>query len=360
MEGWSPKQIWTAIWDVVGPLAVVGGIGIVVGVAAPVANSLVPDVHRGTIETDQTWTGLHRISGDVVVRGADVHLRCGAHVEMGPGASLEVAAGGEIVSKGQSGCPVVWTTGSSQPEAGDWDGIVVTSGGRLEARHTTVAYAGGGGAALRILDGGQTALERLAIRHAATGGLEVRPGGELVRARGLEFSQLEGDPVRAPAGPLDVLEQPVFENTPRSIVVLGGEVAEPAKWSFPGTTLQVVGSVRLRAVTELTAETSLYLFPDSSITVGSGGALRAVGSAGLSYSARRRWVRLYFGPESRLTIRRSASPQNLFRWAMIGGAGRFRVEQGADVQFEHTRRLQDRCGHYILHATAGSDRHSCG
>lgn len=359
MDGWTAKQIWTAIWEVVGPLALFAGLVATVAAAVPVCSALVPEPHRGTIRGSQTWSGLHRISDDLVVRGGQIRLRCGTHVEMAPGTTVEVVDGGRIVSDGRPGCPVVWTSSAREPASGDWGGLVVRSGGELEVRETTVEYAGGGGAAIRVLDGGRAELQRTAVRSAPGGGLEVRPGGELEAAAGLEFSELQGDPVRAPADQLDVVEAPVLEGTPRSIVVLGGTVARPATWNFPGMTLQVVGDVHVRARTEVTAETSMYLFSDSTVSVESGGALRAVGGDDLGYGARRQWVRLNFGPESRLTIRRSSGPENLFRWVVVGGAGTFEVDEGADVEFEHARFVDAKCAGAAT-PSAASARRPCG
>jgi len=337
MDRWTPKRIWTSVWEIVGPLALFACLVAAVAAAVPVFSALVPEVHSGTIRGSQTWSGLHRISDDLVVRGGQVRVRCGTHVEMAPGTTVELVDGGRVVSDGRPGCPVVWTSSSRKPTSGDWNGLVVRAGGELDARKTEIAYAGGGGAAVRVLEGGRASLERTVVHSAPGGGLEVRPGGELASAEGLQFWELQGDPVRVPADQLDVVEAPVLEETARTIVVLGGTVGRPATWEFPGMTLQVVGDVHVRAPTEVAAETSMYLFADSTVSVESGGAIRAVGGDDLGYGERRQWVRLNFGPESRLTIRRSSGPENLFRWVVVGGAGTFEVDEGADVEFENAR-----------------------
>lgn len=322
---------------------------------------LFPDTRRGIVRHDQVWEGIQHVTGDLVIRGAEVRIRCGTHIQVANAAQIEIGRDARLVSAGRTGCPVVWTTQQDGPKPGDWGAIEVRDGGGFTATRTELEYGGADGAVVQVRAGGGADFEDVTFRRAAEGGLEVRPGGELERADQLEFVSVQGDSVRLPIDQLGRVRAPSFSDSRRSIVAFGGVVDESVRWNFPFLSIEIVGDVRIRARASIGEETRVRLFPYTVVTVESGGAIRALGDGRLSYRAKHRWVHLAFGPESRLEITSSAESDNLLRWTVLSGTGELKVADRASIRFDRAKVFGERCpSETVAEADEITSRRGCG
>lgn len=296
--------------------------------------------HAGTIAEDTEWSGLHRVTDDLVVEGARLRVRCGTMVRVEPGATVRVREGGRIVSGGRQGCPITWTS-TAEGEEGRWNGVAVQKGGRLVAQWTTFRYAGRYGASMFVARGGRAALTDTRIQEAAHGGLSVEEGGQLERADRLAFSGVRGVPVWVPASALGAVEAPNFESESAGIIVHGGLVDASARWAFPGHTVEVIDDIRVRAPVTIAAETRVTFGIGARMVVEHGGSVRARGNEQLGYRSAHRYVRLGFQPGSGIEIRESAGEGSRFEWVVFEGPAAhptvpIRVAGDRPVEMVHT------------------------
>ena len=63
---------------------------------------LMTEEHAGEITDNRVWSGLHRITDDLVVDGAELRVECGTHVAVEPGVTVRVGAGGRALVRGCS------------------------------------------------------------------------------------------------------------------------------------------------------------------------------------------------------------------------------------------------------------------
>ena len=84
-----------------------------------------------SIAADETWSkGCTYTLKDVIYVDAPASLgiQPGTRIEADPGAALVIASGAELRAEGSSSEPIVFTSSSETPAAGDWGGLVVLGG----------------------------------------------------------------------------------------------------------------------------------------------------------------------------------------------------------------------------------------
>jgi hypothetical protein len=113
----------------------------------------------GVIERDETWGDTVEVVGDIVlpagrrlvIIGKAVVLFGEDRTRSGEDADLsELVIGGELSVFGGE-VPILFTSAAESPAAGDWGGISVLPGGRLELRNAVIEYAVTGVSALKAL-----------------------------------------------------------------------------------------------------------------------------------------------------------------------------------------------------------------
>lgn len=139
------------------------------------------EVVAGTVSTDATWAMLgvaYRVVGDVDVDDASaptLTLSAGSTVEFdGVGLIVGAAHGGGLDSQGTSGAPVILTTASTSPAAGDWSGL--TFGPYVDSATTVIdsteiSYGGGNGYGNVCVQAGTFTISNATISNSATYGL---------------------------------------------------------------------------------------------------------------------------------------------------------------------------------------------
>ncbi len=151
-----------------------------------------PVVHCGTITADQTWVANangHLVTCNTFVEGTTapvLTIEAGATVRFAPGAGLYAGwtAAGDLVVDGTDTDPVLFTSASDTPAAGDWTGVFVWSGSTAQSalRHATIEYAGD----TATVPGGlnvQNAsplLDHVTVRNSERHGLYVNNGEPLI------------------------------------------------------------------------------------------------------------------------------------------------------------------------------------
>ena len=316
--------------------------------AAAGCQGVFPQDHSGVIEHNQVWSGVHRIVDDLVVDAAQVRIQCGTHVEVAPGATVEIAGGGQIISSGRPECPVVWTSAAARPRPGDWNGIGVGAGSQFLATDTSIEYAGRHRAALHVAHRARAELERVRIYRSNYDGIRVERNGRLPLAENLRFSRVAETPLHVPAAALGVIENPVFHRSDSRLLVDGGVVTDRTMWDFPDLTVVLRDDVRVRAPIEISADTTLRFQTGARAIVEHGGIIRAKGRRELAYDSPHRFVRLDFQIGSGLEFRGSAGKGSLFRWTVFEGpasldAVPLYIGESVEVDIEHSFRQGKTC-----------------
>ncbi len=110
------------------------------------------------ITTDTVWTGLHSVSGDVLVRpGATLRVGGGTTVSLAPDASLFVF--GRLAADGSASAPIHFTRAGHHNGIGRWGKIELTSAtGENRFRHCVFHYGNG----LRPTSGASGVVSRIA------------------------------------------------------------------------------------------------------------------------------------------------------------------------------------------------------
>ena len=103
---------------------------------------VVDDLLVGVISTDTALSAdtVYTVNGRLVVpTGITLTIEEGAQLEFNDDYAIEVS--GELNIQGTDSSPVILTSDTSEPEAGDWEGIVIRSGGAAIINYATVEYA---------------------------------------------------------------------------------------------------------------------------------------------------------------------------------------------------------------------------
>ena len=100
---------------------------------------------RGTLIGINIWRTQDDpilISEDVIVgSGASLTIEPGVTIKLSNGANLRIE-GGKVEAKGNASLPILFTSAASQPQAGDWGGIIVNKNGTLTLSQVDIRYGG--------------------------------------------------------------------------------------------------------------------------------------------------------------------------------------------------------------------------
>ncbi len=100
-------------------------------------------IGSGELELDLTWRGdiafYHRFG---IPAGRYLIIKPGTTIRIGEGAELNVS--GDLIIEGDYSHHVLLTSVSQEPQAGDWEGIRVESGGSLDMTYCDLEYASNG------------------------------------------------------------------------------------------------------------------------------------------------------------------------------------------------------------------------
>ena len=99
-------------------------------------------VTGGWVDVDSTWSPQVYLLDDVYVSaGRTLTIPSGALIKFNGMTGIEV--NGTLNATGNSGAPVVFTSGAASPAPGDWKGIYVGDGGIASLDYTEIHYGGG-------------------------------------------------------------------------------------------------------------------------------------------------------------------------------------------------------------------------
>jgi len=161
--------------------------------------------YGGELLPDTTWSGTIYVTGDVEVgTGATLEVAAGTTIEFaaidqdlnGVG-DYNITVRGTLAATGTSGSPVTFTSQKASPAPGDYQGIDTVSNGSVNLTHTVIEYAqigfskaGSGNQSwsnvtvresaddnLRLTGGGTTALDYLTATQAGDTGLWINGSG---------------------------------------------------------------------------------------------------------------------------------------------------------------------------------------
>ncbi|HEY6000332.1 MAG TPA: right-handed parallel beta-helix repeat-containing protein, partial [bacterium] len=141
----------------------------------------------GTLTTSETWTGTVAVTGDLTVAaGATLTLAPGTVVRFPAlrddqaggtsAARTELIVKGSLVAQGTAASPIRFTSDSTSPGKGDWEGIRVdaTAGAAsLTLEHAVVEYAVNGISATAGAHALNVSLSGVTVQHHAADGVAV-------------------------------------------------------------------------------------------------------------------------------------------------------------------------------------------
>ncbi len=129
-----------------------GGAGAVVINDCPDTATMNPIEHSAeTIDTAQTWSGLHHVTDWVEVTAALTLKPCTV-VKFATNSYMYADSNGSIKAVGASTSPVVFTSDKSAPKKGDWRGIEVRADASNDSKfqNVLIEYGGSGQPALAL------------------------------------------------------------------------------------------------------------------------------------------------------------------------------------------------------------------
>jgi len=203
---------FTDFWAVSNPSA---PIGVSVTRIHPRGQTMVADLklndrrRAGFVAGEEIWADTVEVLGDVIVMaGGRLNIRSGTIVLLGEDRlqrggdpeRVELVVQGELVADGFGDRPVVFTSAATEPNPGDWQGIVVHSLGSVILRQVLIEYAVEG-LASQLLEGEGSHLRPVTlldvvIRHSRGDGLRLAGVAEPVTLEGLQVHDAGGMGVR--------------------------------------------------------------------------------------------------------------------------------------------------------------------
>ncbi len=231
----------------------------------------------------------------VVQEGATVTIEPGVKLSFPPGSRLDVDHG-KLVAKGTDDAPIVLTSKSSSPSAGEWEGVILrgktTAGTVLD--HVVVEYGGAaswghGGITLTDVPAGRVSITSSKVRHNATAGLHADSDKTaFVKFEGNTFEDNAKTSLRIQASTLGS----VGKNKLGEPVKIGGNVTKTQTWPKLDVPIHVVEHVRIggeeeAAILTLADDTVLKFSPEQYLWIGAdkGGALVSKGATFTSVNA---------------------------------------------------------------------------
>ncbi|HWP05967.1 MAG TPA: hypothetical protein VNN72_09505 [Polyangiaceae bacterium] len=241
-----------------------------------------PVVHdNGYLMEDESWTGLHRITGTLYLE-ATLELKPCAVVQMDQNTSIYLSQGGSIHALGTVGNPVVFTSAKSPPAAGDWGGIYIqdTAGNDLTFENVIIEYGGGNSgyqSPLRISNGGRASLLNVLVRHTDPGSpaIELDSGADVLKFVGVstEDSKLGLQVAANSIGSLDS-----FTSDAAEISVQSETLSDDATWKDFGLPYGMSTYFSVNSVLTLSPGVTLKMPANATISVTNEGSLQSVGT----------------------------------------------------------------------------------
>jgi hypothetical protein len=164
-----------------------------------------------------------------VSNSATLTIGKGVKLRMGPGTKIWVGLSGaaKIVVQGTASDPVLFTSSSSSPAAGDWGGVYL--GGNLMGgtsfEHATFEYAGDSGTpALEVGAGsqpGRVSITNCTFRHNSSGALQNDYGGDFKAMTGNRMTDNEPWSMRIEADFVGSVGSGNFFGTPIRVSTIG-------------------------------------------------------------------------------------------------------------------------------------------
>jgi hypothetical protein len=246
----------------------------------------VPYIVEGWIDLAQD--GSLSIGPGVSVQFKDILTALQSRIQVGEGASLTALGTAEE--------PVVFSSAFLSPEAGDWVGIHVLSGGTAQLSHCEIAHAGNTGLAGLSLTGSGSTVADCTIRDALADGLVIAGAGADPVVGPLTVARCGGAPVRlkgADVTPALVDAMILTENGLGDAIRVDAEatlatITEDVEWNVTTAPYALAGSLVVEngATFTLDPGVTLEMAPvpyglQSTVDLRDGAHLAANGSAGV-------------------------------------------------------------------------------
>jgi hypothetical protein len=280
-------------------------LGLVTGDNSLADNGRGAEVFGGSVPGSATWRALgasYVITDNITVGdyyaapvltlepGVTLRFRPGLGIVVGTPDSTKL---GGLVAIGTPSNPVVFTSDSSQPRAGNWNGItfwkfIVRGSAALD--YGRIEYAGGNGFGSVFADSAPVRITYTTIQNSTNCGVYIQKTG-FPQFIGNTVRLCESYPVRIDPEYVVTIGNSVLSNPPRSGVLIGdGKVKTSATWNNFGFPYVVGGTVNVgdpnHPVLTLAPGDSILFTPGARFGVGSrlytyldSGALVADGSS---------------------------------------------------------------------------------
>ena len=146
----------------------------------------------GLVQQNASLWGRVLVWGDVTVgSGATLRIEAGTRVEVKDGYRISVMSGGSLIIEGTESYPVVFTSDSDNPSAGDWYGISALAGSIDSLAYCVIEYAEFG---VKANSPSVLVVEDCTIKDNLTAGIymEFAPNGTKIKNSRIENSGLYG------------------------------------------------------------------------------------------------------------------------------------------------------------------------
>jgi hypothetical protein len=264
-----------------------------------------PTLHGEDISGAESWAASgnpHVVTASIRILGATtLTIQPGCVIQFRPGTGLACGDGtgavaSSIVALGTADSTIVFTSGETPPQPGDWNGIHFRAGTGRASRFSfcEIAYAGAAdSAAVGIAEGAGARFDRCSLHGVKGNGIRCFGTGRLEQFTENTVTGCSAYPLRVfPEGLRFLGAGNLLDGNAAGfdgILVEKGEVTTNATWSNHGVPYFVaagatiaIGADRVPVVT-VAAGTELRFFPGASIEVGAlfPGGLVADGTEGV-------------------------------------------------------------------------------
>ena len=230
--------------------------------------------HSGAITTTSTWAladSPHIVTGDVTVdigSGGALTIEPGCVVKFDTGTKLQIGTSNyaSLIANGNSS-PILFTSNSATPAAGDWQGIVFNTYTQSSTilDGATVEYAGNTTGAGVTVNAGTPTIQNSTLRYNSGLGLKFADTRYPAAFTGNTITGNTTYPIEIYANLLRYLSSgnTLTGNTNDAIKVMGDAVENTGTWANNGVPLEVQG--------------------DLSVNLGSGGILTIAAGSTLKF-----------------------------------------------------------------------------
>jgi hypothetical protein len=277
------------------------------------------EVHQGNITGAVTWKKLsvpYIIFDNFYVASANnssLTIEAGTKLKFKPGTSLFVGDGtnrGTLKAIGTADAPIVFTSNSASPKAGDWNYLDFNgTATNCELKYCTIEYGGAdeNWGEVCLAEGAQVAIDYCTIKNSASMGIHFADKASAKSLTNNTFSTFGKSPIRINAIKLkDIGVGNVFAASDRIFVEAGNMLETSMTW--PALSCPYLFTERIYvgngATLTISAGAQLLFNANTSIIVGGGsaGKLIATGTAAspilfstsISPKAKGTWEGIYF------------------------------------------------------------------